>query len=201
MKTSVFCLLALVLLTSCQPKINLEELKFFENISVVFSTFEQGEFTKENDYIYGIKAYSTRKNLEKFSFGKVKLESFKLANGYPHSANSLFIYVDDYNSNKYLGCCIRLIGEKGDLLKDYFVKTLGEPEKRESGLGTALFWHDKKKNQWVFLNRNEERNRKDEKYVECNFVVVPVGLRVENSKDENVFTILESFSLTHPKSE
>ena len=191
MKKIVFIIPLLLLLISCKGKIDLEKIAFDSKIDEKFRNYEK-EVTNES----GFKSY-TSTELNDLKFGEIDFNTYKVKNGYPYGENQIWILVDDYDNNTFSGIELILNNEKGSELFNYINKKYGKADSREDSNSKAYFWNAK--NIWVFLKQKHEFNMKHEVYTQTTFSFIKKGIRVENSKDEKVFTILDYFNLTYPK--
>ena len=183
---------------SCNSQTDLEVIKSDNNISTLVKNIPTSE--KRLDELYGLMSYQTE-DLQNFKFGEINFSKFKIPNGYAYGTNDLYLHVDNYTSNLFLGFTLNIVKEdESKKLLDYLKKAYGKPEVRETGgNGTSLFWNVTKSKQWIFLTQTKERTRKHDVYLSTKVIVVKQGTRIENSKDTKIFTILDNFSMSYPK--
>lgn len=189
-----------VIVSSCTSQTDLESLVNDQDIPVLLkNTIEVHEIA---DPDYGLLCYDT-KEAQNFKFGSVAFSKFSLKDGFDYSSNSVKICVDNHQSKRYLGTIINLVKEdEGKELATYLNNKYGNPEQRDTGEnGIALFWNVDEKNQWIFLIQNTEYTRKKDSYLSTKVIVIKQGVRVENSNDSDVFSILDNFNLAYPKVE
>lgn len=187
-----------LMIVSCNSQvIDLETLKFDEQISE--SIKKINEIEQGPDPGYALKSYGTDK-IENFKFGDFLFSNFSVPNGYAYSKNNIYIHVDNFNENKYLGFSATIVKDEESIaLINYLKKKFGEPEERDTNNGIAFFWQVKQPLQWVFLKQYKENNRDDKKYLHTDITVIKQGVRVENTTNTEVFTILQHFTLSNPK--
>ncbi len=198
MKNLLFLIIIITVISSCTSQTDLETLKFDKEIPEIIKTINDLE--KDTDAIYGLKSFSTDE-LQNFRFGDSFFSKDSVPNGYAYSKNYIYIHVDNFNENKYLGFSLNLVNENETIaLLKYIKKKFGNPEERDTGgNGIALFWQVEKPKQWIFLKQYKESNREDKTYLNTTITIVKQGIRVENTTDPKLFTILESFTLSNPK--
>jgi hypothetical protein len=190
-------LLASILITSCNVSTDIETLEYDTNISDFIASNKY--LKKDIDAIYGLLSYRTDE-LQNFRFGDVNFSKYKVLKGYNADYNDLHIYVDNYKNNNFIGLTIEIAKEEeGKKLFDYLRKKYGEPESRESQNGLACVWHNNKLNQWILINQEKRETRDNKSFLYTKCTIVKKEVRVENSNDPKVFTILDLFSLAHPK--
>lgn len=131
--------------------------------------------------------------------GDVNLTSIKIPDGYDYSQNELYLHVDDYKQNHFLGFTLNSVNEKeGEGIVNYLRKKYGSPEERETeGNGTPFFWNVPSANQWILVTQKQELNKKDKPYQNIRMTIVKADTRVGNVA--TAFTILDNFSLSYPQ--
>ena len=198
MKKTIYILILLTTMVSCNSQIDLEKLNYDENVLVKLK--DSKEIQKDQDAIYGLLSYKTDE-LEGFKFGEVSFSKYSMENGYDADYNDLQLYVDDYKTNKFLGFTIELVNqEECKKLTDYLKKKYGNPELHESSYSPeAYVWNNENLNQLILINHENRETRDGKKFLFLRCTIIKKGVRVENSSDSNVFTILDSFNLAHPK--
>ncbi len=186
------------MITSCNSQTDLETLKYDDDISNIVLNLKKSE--KRLDDNNGLKSYQTE-NLKIFKFGDIALSNYSIPNGYSYGTNNLYINVDNYDSNKYLGITLNISKEEdGKKILSYLKKNYDNPENRDTGgNGISLFWNDIKHNQWIFVFQNKENTRKSNIYLATRITIIKQGIRIENSSDPKVFTILDNFNMSYPK--
>ena len=195
----IFLLLVMILtITSGNSQTDLEKLKIDSDISDLVKGIPTSE--KRLDELYGLISYQTEE-LQNYKFGDISLSKFKIPNAYAYGTNDLYVHVDNYTSNLFLGFTLNIVKEdESKKLLVYLKKVYGNPEIRETGgNGISLFWNATKSKQWIFLTQNKERTRKQDVYLSTKVIVVKQGTRIENSKDSKIFTILDNFNMSYPK--
>lgn len=196
-KITLLFMTSLIIMSCNSQSVDLELLKFDQQIPV--SILNIKKIKEDTDVTYGLSSYRTDE-LQNFKFGDVIFSKYSVPNGYADGYSEIYIHIDNYNENKYLGFSISIANEKeGIALLNYLKKTYGTPEERYTGLvnGKALVW--KVKEQWVLLLQNTENTRDDKKYLTTEVTIVKQGLRAYNSENMEVLTVLGSFSAAHPK--
>jgi hypothetical protein len=190
--------MATILIPSCNSQTDLENLVNDEDISKIIKDFKQIEEVTEPNY--GLLSYET-KDIQNFKFGNITFSNYSVKDGYDYGSNSINICVENYESKKYLGSILNIVKEdEAKKLLAYLEKKHGNSEKRETGgNGIALFWEVKQSNQWIFLLQDTEHTREHIPYLSTKVIFVKQGVRIENSKDSNVFSILDNFNLAYPK--
>ncbi|PAM92668.1 hypothetical protein B4N84_21270 [Flavobacterium sp. IR1] len=200
MKKTFFLLTLSLLIISCTTtSIDLETLKFDKPIPEEIKGIK--DIQKDDNGAYGLLSYKTE-SLQNFKFGDVSFSKYNVPNGYDDAYNEIYVHVDNFNQNKYLGFTISITNDnESKALLNYLKKKLGKGEERVTGLknGIALVWEVKESNQWVLLVQNTANARDNKKYLETELTIVKQGTRVQNSKDLKWLTILESFKGTHSK--
>ena len=198
MKKNVIIIISVIII-SCKGQTDLELLKFDEKLSE--KTTVTQESNKAVDGIYGFMSFETSK-LNDYRFGDVTFTEYQVPNAYSYAKSNIYFYVENYESKKYLGFSLYLAkNDEGDKLIDYLKQKYGAPESRNTMNEdeSAFFWDLKSDNKWVFLTKKIEKTKNNSNFNFTNLVIVKQGTRVENSKDKDVFTILERFNLTYPK--
>jgi hypothetical protein len=196
-KITLLFMTSLIIMSCNSQSVDLELLKFDQQIPV--SILNIKKIKEDTDVTYGLSSYRTDE-LQNFKFGDVTFSKYSVPNGYDDGYSEIYVHVDNYKENKYLGFSINIANEKeGIALLNYFKKKYGTPEERYTGLvnGKALVW--KVKEQWVLLLQNTENTRDDKKYLTTEVTIVKQGLRAYNSENMEVLTVLGSFSAAHPK--
>lgn len=184
---------------SCNSQTDLQALKFDAPIPEQIKKIK--EIEKDENGSYLLPSYRTNA-LDNFKFGDVSFSKYTVPNGYDDAYNEIYVHVDNFNQNKYLGFTISITNDnESKALLNYLKKKLGKGEERGTGLknGIALVWEVKESNQWVLLVQNSANTRDSKKYLETELTIVKQGTRVQNSKDLKWLTILESFKGTHSK--
>ncbi|TWP29898.1 hypothetical protein ETU09_02640 [Apibacter muscae] len=199
MKKILTLLLSSLLFISCQSQIDLEELTPGEDISTLAKNLKETREDREPNY--ALLGYRTD-NLDQYKFGEVSFSKYELPNGYPANYSVSYLFVDNFKKNRYLGFRLTLVNEKeGNQLLDYLRKQYGEPEVHEaSNNGQAYVWYVK--DQWILFSQDHiSIDKKGNRFLTTDVIVIKQGTRVENSTDPKVFTILESFNMAYPKKE
>jgi hypothetical protein len=196
MKKVILLFTTSLIIMSCNSQsIDLELLKFDRPIPE--SILNIKKLVEDTDVTYGLSSYRTDE-LQNFKFGDVTFSKYSVPNGYDDGYSEIYVHIDNYNENKYLGFSISIANEKeGIALLNYFKKKYGTPEERYTGLvnGKALVW--KVKEQWVLLEQNTENTRDHKKYLTTEVTIVKQGLRVQNTNNVEWLSILESFYASH----
>lgn len=184
--------------SSCTSQTDLENLVNDQNISDLVKKTTNTQQISDPDY--GLLCYDT-KEAQNFKFGTVVFSNYSVKDGYDYSVNTVKICVDNYQSNKFLGNILNIVNDQeGKKLKIYLEKAYGKPEKRDTGdNGIALFWNVDRSNQWIFLTQDIEYSRHKVAYLSTKVIMVKRGVKIENSKDKDVFSILDNFNLAYPK--
>ncbi|MFK7000683.1 hypothetical protein [Flavobacterium oreochromis] len=193
MKKNILWIPLILMILSCSNRNDLEKIKFNSTIKIE-NTLSNYEKTTTSEY--GFKSY-TSVELDNLKFGDVSLNSFKVKDGYPYGENQIWVLVSEYSKNIFLGVELNLNNEKGTELLNYLKKIYGAPDIRKDPNSNAYFWDSKEA--WIILKQKEEFNKKNQSYTQTTFSFLKKGIRVENSEDKNVFTILDTFNLTYPK--
>ena len=197
----LFIILSLgLLLISCMKRTDLETLK--QNENVLDKIKEIKELVKDKDPIYGLVSYRTDE-LQNFNFGEILFSKYEMEKGYNADYNDLFIHVDSYKTNKFIGITLDLVNQEQcqNFLK-YLKKKYGKPESHSAQYDReAYFWDDKKLNQWVLVYKYDGLTRDDKTFKHLNCTIIKKGTRVENSTDLNFFSILNSFNMAHMNSD
>jgi hypothetical protein len=198
MKQLILLIIISLMVTSCNSQTDLETLKFNEQIPETIKKINGIE--EDTDPIYGLKSFTTDE-LQNFKFGDSFFTKYSVPKGYAYSKNYIHIHVDNFDENKYLGFSLNIANdEQGIALLKYLKKKFGKPEERDTeGNGIALFWQVEQPKQWIFLKQYKEITRDDKTYLNTTVTIVKQGVRVENTTDPKLFTILQSFSLSNPK--
>jgi hypothetical protein len=198
MKKVIVLFMTSLIITSCNSQsIDLESLKFDQQISENILNIKKIE--EDTDVTYGLKSYRTDE-LQNFNFGDLSFSKYSVPTGYDDGYSEIYVHVDNYKENKYLGFSISIANEKeGIALLNDFKKKYGKPEERNTGLvnGKAFVW--KVKEQWVLFVQHTENTRDHKNYIETNITIVKQGIRVENTNNLKWLTILESFYAMHAK--
>jgi len=184
---------------SCNSQTDLELLEFDKPISDDIKKIKN--VNEDSDALYGLLSYRTNE-LQNFKFGEVTFSKYAVPNGYDDAYNEIYIHVDNFNQNNYLGFSISITNDKeGEDLLNYLKKKFGKPEQRTTGLenGIVLVWEVKEPKQWILLVQNNGNTRDHKKYLQTDVTIVKQGVRVENTTNTKWFTILESFNVAHSK--
>ena len=182
-----------IILASCNSQTDLELLEFDKPISEDIKKIKDVE--KDDNGTYGLKSYRTT-SLDRFKFGEVSFSKYAVPNGYDDAYSDIYVHVDNFEQNNYLGFSISLANDQeGTALLNYLKKKLGKAEERTTGLenGIALVWELKEFKQWVLLEQNTENTRDHKKYLNTEFTIVKQGTRMLNSKNPEWLTVLENF--------
>lgn len=202
MKKSILLLTVVLILTSCNSQTNLEVLKYDEPfLEIIKNTKELG---KDQDVIYGLKSYRTD-NLKDFKFGDVSFSKYVMPNAYNADYNDLYIHVDNYENNNFIGFTAELVNkEEGEKLFLYLKQKYGNPEfrqpregyKYQKGEGNYI-WDNNNLDYWILLSQTPRLKKDGSKFIYSRCVIIKKGTRVENSSDKKVFTVLESFKMSN----
>lgn len=178
---------------SCNSQTDLESLEFDKPIPEDIKKIKDVE--KDDNGTYGLPSYRTTQ-LDYFRFGEVPFSKHTVLNGYDDAYSDIYIHVDNFEQNNYLGFSICITNDQeGIALFNYLKKRFGKPEERTTGLenGSALVWELKESKQWVLLEQNTENTRDHKKYLNTEFTIVKQGTRMLNSKNPEWLTVLENF--------
>jgi hypothetical protein len=197
MKSKILLLMGLMIV-SCKGQTDLENLKYDESITKIIETINDKK--EDRDPTYGLLSYRID-NLNGFKYGDVSFSKFSVNQGYDDSYSEIYLHVNNYSENKFLGFSMQIAKEEeGKKLVDYLKKKYGNPDDRETGdNGTASFWNLDKNKQWIFLIQSTEKTKTKANYLNTSVVIVKQGVRVSNSTDLSVFTVLDNFNLGYPK--
>lgn len=198
MKKILLLLTISTTITSCNSQIDLETLKFDEQIPESIKKIKG--IVKDTDAIYGLKSYRTDE-LQNYKFRNVSFSKYSFPNGYDDAYSEIYVHVNDFDQNKYLGFSISITKEQeGTALLNSLKNKFGKPEERDTeGNGIALFWEVENPKQWIFLKQYKKNTRNDKTYLNTDITIIKQGVRVENTTNTKLFTILESFTLSNPK--
>jgi hypothetical protein len=187
---------------SCNSQTDLEPLKFGTPIPENIKNIKNiKDVEKDDNGTYGLKSYRSTE-LDNFKFGEVSFSKYAVPNGYDDAYSDIYIHVDNFEQNNYLGFSISIANDQeGTALLNYLKKKLGKAEERVNALenGIALVWERKDSKQWILLEQNTENTRDRKKYLTTEITVVKQGTRVLNSKNPEVLTVLGSFTGAHSK--
>jgi hypothetical protein len=178
---------------SCNSQTDLETLKFDKPIPEDIKKIKDVE--KDDNGTYGLKSYRTIE-LDHFKFGEISFSKYAVPNGYDDAYSEIYVHVDNFEQNNYLGFSISLANDQeGTALLNYLKKKLGKAEERTNGLdkGITFVWELKESKQWVLLEQNTKNTRDRKKYVRTEVTIVKQGTRMLNSKNPEWLTILENF--------
>lgn len=192
MKRTIYIILFCCLASSCTSQTNLESLKFNTDISKTIS--DHGELRKNAAGLYGLKAYFS-KDLDAFKIGTINPSTYQFPGGTITDCNNIWIYVDDYKTNKYLGYTFSSANEADtEKLLDYLkLKYKGVKSKTDKARGSVYFWDVPEDNKWIFVDQSRRRNN-----FQTKFTVVERGLRIENSTSKSVNTIYDDYKMSYP---
>ena len=202
MKQLFLLFISSLIFTSCNSQTDLETLKSKESILDITKNTE--EIEKDRDAIYGLKSYRTEE-LQNFKFGDVSFTKYIMPNGYNADYNDLYIHVDNYEENNPIGFTLELVKEEeGEKLFLYLKEKYGNPEirqpregyKNKKGEGNYI-WDNGNLNYWILLSQTPRLKRDHSTFIYSTCVLIKKGTRVENSTDDKVFTVLESFKMSH----
>lgn len=200
MKKIFFLLILCLLIISCNTtSTDLESLKFDKPIPEEIKGIK--DIQEDDNGAYGLLSYRTNE-LQNFKFGDVSFSKYSVPNGYDDAYNLIYVHVDNFNQNKYLGFTISITNDKeSNTLLNYLKKKFGKADERVNGLenGIALVWEVKDSNEWILFSQNTENTRHHKKYLNTELTIVKQGTRVLNSKNIKWLTILESFNGAHIK--
>lgn len=199
MKKVLILLFICTTFISCNSQTDLETLKFDKPIPEDIKKIKDVE--KDDNGTYGLKSYRTA-SLNHFKFGDVSFSKYAVPNGYDDAYSDIYVHVDNFEQNNYLGFSISLANDQeGTALLNYLKKKLGKAEERTTGLknGIALVWELKESKQWVLLVQNTANTRDHKKYLTTEVTVVKQGIRVLNSQNPEWLTVLGSFNAAHSK--
>ncbi|MFC3158875.1 hypothetical protein SAMN05443633_10756 [Chryseobacterium arachidis] len=193
---NLILLLSFLAIVSCNGQTDLETFKFDEKVPE--NIVKKG--VQETEANYGLLSYK-QEAVQNFKVGTVGLSDYSVPKGYDYSNNNLAVFVNNYQANNYLGFILNVVKEdEGKKIIDYLTKTYGKPESRETDKGNlAYFWEVSSKNKWIFLLQTQESAQDDNKYRNTKLIILKKGIRVDNSTDTSVFSILDSFNLAYPK--
>ncbi|TWP29895.1 hypothetical protein ETU09_02625 [Apibacter muscae] len=195
MKKLLSFLFCIFLMVSCQSQTDLEALKFGTDISTLLNKLEDQH--KDTDYNIPRYGYSTQQ-LDHFMIGNIALNTYSFDNYYNTLDNELYLAVDSYKNNQYVGFSALIQDtEKEQELTDYFLSQMGVPikkyinEKKEKGyLDAQYLWDDPKNDRLVYIDRHHTRNKKGNteeeiRFVETIFLIVERGLIFVPNKGTN----------------
>ncbi|MDH7464197.1 hypothetical protein QEG73_23065 [Chitinophagaceae bacterium 26-R-25] len=186
--------LGLFMMASCKGQTDLYKLKVDEKIS-----FDTSKLQKRSDPVYGLKGYRTD-DLSLFKIENILLQKYEVPNGNAADYSRLYVLVNNYEDNKFLGFIVSSVNEEEQdkILK--FLKNKYKSPKLSSKdeYSLAMAWFDGDENKWILLEQDSYGILQNGKrFNAMKVVVVKQGTRVENSNDETVFTILDSFKMSH----
>ncbi|KAF2332804.1 hypothetical protein [Flavobacterium nitrogenifigens] len=193
MKIIILLFTISLMVTSCDSQTDLETLEFDKSIPENIKKIK--EIEKDDNGAYGLKSYRSTQ-LDYFRFGEVFFSKYAVPNGYDDAYSDIYIHVDNFEKNNYLGFTVYVTNDKeGEDLLNYLKKRFGKPEERTTGLenGSALVWELKESKQWVLLEQNTENTRDHKKYLNTEFTIVKQGTRMLNSNNPEWLTVLENF--------
>jgi hypothetical protein len=197
MKKVILLFMTSLIIMSCNSQsIDLELLKFDQQIPE--SVLNIKKIKEDTDVTYGLSSYRTDE-LQNFKFGDITFSKYSVPNGFDDAYSEIYVHVDNYKENKYLGFSISIANEKeGIALLNYFKKKYGKPEERDKlGNSTAFVWELKDSKQWVLLVQNIFSTRDNKRYLQTDLTIVKQDLRVQNTTNVKWLTILESFNATN----
>lgn len=192
MKKTIYILLFCCLASSCTSQTNLESLKFNGDISKTI--LDHGELKKNLAGAYGLKAYFSKK-LDAFKIGSISPSTYEFPGGTIADCNNIWIYVDDYKTNRFLGYTFSSANEKDTekLLEYLKSKYKGVKSKSDKLHGDVYFWDIPETDRWIFVNQSKRKN-----YFQTTFTVVKRGLRIENASSVSINTIYDDYKMIYP---
>ncbi|MBC6112943.1 hypothetical protein ACFOG5_11565 [Pedobacter fastidiosus] len=178
--------------TSCNSQTDLESLSFDQDISKVIENHK--EFRKNTGGSNGLKAYSSS-DLDGFKIGSAQISTYELPKGNASDHSDLWIFIDNYNSKKFLGYSYSSANEDEskkvlNYLKSKYKRFVTNTDKTH---GDFYFWDLPELNKWIFVDQANSIN-----HIQTTFTVVKRGLRVENSTNKSVFTIYDVYKMMNP---
>ncbi|RNL69207.1 hypothetical protein ED312_22690 [Sinomicrobium pectinilyticum] len=190
-----------LIMSSCTSQIDIEKLQYGENVVEVLKKVEDKK--RDRDVQHGVLCYRTEE-LDHFKYGDVTFSKYTVEDGYSSDYSYIDVYVDSYESNKYLGVTLQIANEKEAVrFINYLEKTKGEPEVLYSeedineNFGKVYVWQDDIKDQVILLEQRSNIIKNDNRYIETRCVIAQKDVRVENSTNPDVFTLLEQFKMSY----
>ncbi|WP_461534253.1 hypothetical protein [Sinomicrobium sp.] len=191
----------MLVMASCKSQIDIEKLQYGESVVEVLKNVDKKE--KDREVQNGVLSYRTEE-LNHFKYGEVVFSDFVAPDGYASDYSYADFYVDSYESNQYLGITLEIAKEEeGTQLVNYLKKQNGDPEvlyleeDMDKNFGRVYVWQDDKNDQVILLEQRSNETKDSGKYIRTRCVIAQKDLRVENSTDLNVFTLLEQFKMPY----
>lgn len=193
MKSTIIFILSSLLIMSCSAQqIDLETISYDKELKLTVSNIN--DFKKDREIETSMYAYKTN-DINKFRVNNIGLTNHKFDNVTYEEASSVYLLVDNYNTNNFIGYVLRITEEKqaANLIR-YFRKKLGEPFKKreytrkEAYYEDALYLWQSEQDKITFIKKHTEKTKdqktnKDVKVTSAEIVVIKKGLSVTPNED------------------
>ena len=152
------------IIISCNPQIDLEVLEYNTKIQIPAEELEIDQsINVPLEGIYRVK------NLNKFKFNNISLNNdvIEFYNELLVNENKLYLIVDSYNSNNYLGFELHLINENtSDKFLDLLLKKYNKPIKQfdyieDNYKDVQYLWQSNNTNEIILFDKHNENNHLD----------------------------------------
>ncbi|MDH7464196.1 hypothetical protein QEG73_23060 [Chitinophagaceae bacterium 26-R-25] len=187
-------LLGLFMMASCKGQTDLYKLKVDEKIS-----FDTSKLEKNSDPVYGLKGYRTD-DLSLFKIENISLQKYEIPNGNAGDYSELYVFVNSYEENKFIGFYLNSVNEEeqGKIL-EFLKRAYKEPKFSSNDASSiSMAWFDDNENKWILLEQNNHgllRNGKSFKAMDI--IVVKQGTKIEGDERLKGATIWDMFKFTH----
>jgi|GEM_PF-6074429 len=181
-------LMVCAVVVSCNAqKRDLEMLPYNKDLGAVVPDIR--EMQRDRELETTMSAYQTD-NLTGYCINDIRLNNYTYDNTSYVQSNELYLLVDSYKANKFIGYVLRILDEKeANKLITYFQNKLGPPfktktyTKEEENYEDALYLWNKEKDRMTFIKKHSEsrtnhQSGKEEKVTTTKIVVVKKGLSI-----------------------
>jgi len=194
MKKYLMILIGSMFVISCNAQIDLESILYDQDLSPTIASIKTMHKDREQETT--MPAYKTDK-LNGFNVDSVSLSNYKYDNISYEQVNELYLLVDNYKTNKFIGYVLRLLDEKkANELIVYFQKKLGTPFKTKAYARTednyedALYLWNSEKDRITFIkkhseNRTNQKSGLEEKVTTTRVIVIKKGLSITPDAGNN----------------
>lgn len=203
------------MMSSCNSQIDIEKLDSTTNIPQILKVIESQK--KDTSLEYGLQCYTT-KETNHFKFGDVSFSNYTVPDGYSSDYSLIYICVDNYDSNNYLGTELHLTNEEeGKQLLNYLKQKYGEPEMRtyegrKEKKGEGVYFWDNDSENFITLIQKQSPLKTGGEFLDTRFVILKKDIELKPnidsdpevlqdilSKNPKAFNIVEIFKSNYPE--
>ena len=198
MKFFYLLMMGMVILSCKSPTTtDLLSLKFDSDISGL--VLRDKTLKKDYDPNLGITSFSTNK-IDGYAIGNVTLNTYSYPNANLADHSNLSLLVSAKNKSNFLGFIYSSVNQdETKAIIEYLKKTYPTYQQSDTkGNGESFFWDIPKLNGWIFTYQGISKDKDNNSFFNTNFILVKRGIRMENSADTKVQTILDYYKMMYP---